>query len=127
MDAGHAEIHHEHDYGHEDHDHEPGEVLPHAASTLFLPLAAPVERAAFQRFLGALPASVFRAKGFVRLLDSPGRLHTFQKVRDQAELLLLPLENGADIAPGLVFIGPHLDENRIRGLADTLMLIPAAN
>lgn len=110
----------EHDHEIEHHHHE-GEHLPHAASTFFLPLAAPVERAAFQRFLGSLPASVFRAKGFLRLADSPGQLHTFQQVRDQAELLLLPLENDADLTAGIVFIGPHLDEKRIHELADVLI------
>jgi G3E family GTPase len=110
-------VHEEHDH---DHEHSHDEALPHAASTLFLPLAAPVERTAFQRFLGSLPASVFRAKGFIRLAESPGQLHTFQQVRDQSELLLLPLENGGEITTGLVFIGPHLDEKRIRELADVL-------
>jgi G3E family GTPase len=108
---------HDHEHKHE-HSHE--EKLPHAASTLFLPLAAPVERTAFQRFLGSLPTSVFRAKGFIRLADSPGQLHTFQQVRDQSELLLLPLDDGTDITTGLVLIGPHLDEKRIRELADLL-------
>jgi len=103
-----------------DHDHAHDEALPHAASTLFLPLAAPVERTAFQRFLGSLPTSVFRAKGFIRLAESPGQLHTFQQVRDQSELLLLPLENDADVTTGLVFIGPNLDENRIRELARSM-------
>ena len=110
---------HEHDHEHEhDHDHE--EELPHAASTLFLPLTAPVERSAFQRFLGSLPNSVFRAKGFIRLAESPEKLHTFQQVRDQAELLLLPLEGSDELRTGLVFIGPHLDEKQIRELAQVL-------
>jgi len=108
-----------------DHEHAHSEALPHAASTLFLPLAAPVERTAFQRFLGSLPTSVFRAKGFIRLAESPEKLHTFQQVRDQSELLILPLENGADITTGLVFIGPHLDEKRIRELAEVLAPIHA--
>ena len=124
-DCGHDHEHGEschHDHGHEhSHDHSHDDDLPHAASTLFLPLTAPVDRMTFQRFLEALPASVFRAKGFIRLTDSPEKLHTFQQVRDQAELLLLPLEGGAEVAMGLVFIGPHLDENRIRELADTLI------
>ena len=126
----HEEHHHDHDPVHgpdcdhdhdHDHDHHHDELLPHAASTLFLPITAPVERNAFQRFLGSLPTSVFRAKGFLRLADSPGQLHTFQQVRDQSELILLPLENGADLATGLVFIGPNLDENRIRELAEILV------
>jgi G3E family GTPase len=118
----HDDHEHDHDHHHDHgHEHHHDEDLPHAASTLFLPLAAPVERAAFQRFLGSLPTSVFRAKGFIRLADSPGQLHTFQQVRDQSELLLLPLENGADLTTGLVFIGPHLDEKRIRELAEVLV------
>jgi len=117
--------HHEGEHAHKHHDHEhhhdEDEPLPHAASTLFLPLNAPVERPAFQRFLGTLPTSVFRAKGFIRFTESPGQLHTFQQVRDQAELLLLPLENAPDITTGLVLIGPHLDEKRIRELAGVLV------
>ena len=77
--------------------------------------------------MGALPTSVFRAKGFVRLVDSPDQLHTFQKVRDQAELILLPLENGTGITTGLVFIGPHLDANLIRELAGESMPVPTSN
>ena len=110
------------EYGDHDHGH-----LSHAASTLFLPLNAPVGRSAFQRFLGALPTSVFRAKGFVRFSDEPEKIHTFQQVRDQAELLVLPLENREDLTTGLVFIGPHLDEDRIRALAGELSAAPAPN
>jgi G3E family GTPase len=112
--CGHDHDHHEH--GHDHHHHH--DELPHAASTLFLPLNAPIERAVFQRFLGSLPTSVFRAKGFIRLAESPGQLHTFQQVRDQSELLLLPLENGEELSTGLVLIGPHLDEKKIRELAE---------
>jgi G3E family GTPase len=113
-DHDHAH-HHEHEHGHS-HDEE----LPHAASTLFIPLTKPIERAAFQSFLRTLPTSVFRAKGFIRLADAPEQLHTFQQVRDQSELLLLPLEGGDDLSTGLVLIGPHLDEKRIRELAEVL-------
>ena len=120
--CGHEDHEHEHHH-HEDHDHHEhdGDKLPHSASTFFLPLTEPVERAAFQRFLGTLPASVFRAKGFVRFTESPDQVHTFQQVRDQAELLLLPLEEAPDVATGLVFIGPQLDEERIRALAAGLV------
>jgi len=118
--AARAHDDHEHEHHNHEHEHEHDEKLPHAASTLFVPLAVPVERATFQRFLGSLPTSVFRAKGFIRLAESPTKLHTFQQVRDQSELLLLPLENGADLPMGLVFIGPHLDEKHIRELAQVL-------
>jgi G3E family GTPase len=112
--------HHEHEHP---HSHDEDEPLPHAASTLFLPLQAPVERNVFQRFLGSLPTSVFRAKGFIRFSESPQQLYTFQQVRDQAELLLLPLEDANNITTGLVLIGPHLDEKQILKLSG--MLTPA--
>lgn len=115
--------HHEHEHKHH-HSHDEDEPLPHAASTLFLPLNEPVEQSVFQRFLGSLPTSVFRAKGFVRFSESPEKLHTFQQVRDQAEVLLLPLENANNISMGLVLIGPHLDEKRI--LESSSMLRPAS-
>jgi G3E family GTPase len=108
---------HDHDHGHPPHHDD----LPHSAATFFLPLNEPVERGAFQRFLGALPTSVFRAKGFVRFTDVPAQVHTFQQVRDQAELLVLPLDDAPDVATGLVFIGPQLDEARIRELARGLI------
>lgn len=128
-DHSHDEEHecghqHEHEHDHSHHHHDEDDHLPHAASTLFLPLNEPVERNLFQKFLGTLPASIFRAKGFVRFTESPGQVHTFQQVRDQAELLLLPLENETEIATGLVLIGPHLDEKQIRELAQGLVLSP---
>ena len=114
--AGHDHPHH--------HEHDDDDEWPHAASTLFIPLTTPVERAAFQGFLRALPTSVFRAKGFIRLAEAPAQLHTFQQVRDQSELLLLPLEDAGDLSTGLVLIGPHLDEKRIRELAEGLAPTP---
>ena len=123
---GSHEGHEHHDHDGHDHDHaHDEEELPHAASTLFLPLHEPVPRGLFQRFLGGLPASVFRAKGFIRFAETPGQVHTFQQVRDQAELLVLPLENGADLPTGLVLIGPHLDTARIRELAESTLLSPS--
>ncbi len=123
-DCGHDHHHdHEHEHGHDHEHHHHHDHLPHSASTLFVPLTGPVERSAFQKFLGSLPSSVFRAKGFIRLAESPDKLHTFQQVRDQAELLLLPLEGGEDLATGLVLIGPHLEEEHIRDLAK--VLVPA--
>jgi G3E family GTPase len=120
---GECDCGHEDEHGHDEkhaHHHHGHDHLPHSASTLFLPLPGPVERGVFQRFLGSLPSSVFRAKGFIRLAESPEKLHTFQQVRDQAELLLLPLEHGDELATGLVLIGPHLEEERIRELAKVL-------
>jgi G3E family GTPase len=117
----HDHEHHAHDHdAHHHHEHD-DEKLPHSAATFFLPLTEPVDRGTFQRFLGTLPSSVFRAKGFVRFTEAPEQVHTFQQVRDQAELLLLPLEEAPAIATGLVFIGPQLDEAHIRTLAADLV------
>jgi len=113
----HAGCGHDHDHNHAHEHHHDHNDLPHSAATCFLPLNEPVERGAFQRFLGTLPATVFRAKGFVRFTDSPGQVHTFQQVRDQAELLVLPLEETPAVSTGLVFIGPQLDVARLRELA----------
>jgi G3E family GTPase len=123
---GDHEGHHEHtaacDHGHAHaHNHDSA----HAASTLFIPLEAPVERGAFHRFLVSLPSSIFRAKGFVRFVEEPEKLHTFQQVRDQAELLVLPLEDAAGMHGGLVLIGPQLNEKQIRALAGGLITSPA--
>lgn len=129
-DCGCGDEHHEH--GHDDHEHKhhhehghhhehDDDKLPHSAATFFLPLTEPVDRGTFQRFLGTLPSSVFRAKGFVRFTEAPEQVHTFQQVRDQAELLLLPLEEAPAVATGLVFIGPQLDEAHIRSLAASLV------
>ena len=123
-DCGHEHHEHAHD---EDHHHPHDVNLPHAAATFFLPLPDVVERKAFQDFLGALPTSVFRVKGFVRLTDTPDQVHTFQQVRDQAELLLLPLENEMEVGTGLVFIGPHLDETHIRSLASHRLASPVSS
>jgi G3E family GTPase len=124
----HHDPSHEHDHDHHHaHFHDDEEALPHAASTLFLALEGPVSRTTFQKFLGSLPTSVFRAKGFIRFAETPHQLHTFQKVRDQAELVLLPLENEMGISTGLVLIGPHLDEQRIRELAADSLFSAAKN
>ena len=117
-----AQCTHEHhegcDHDHSEHaTHHHHEELPHSAATVFLPLGEPIDRSAFERFLGSLPTSVFRAKGFIRFTESPDQIHTFQQVRDQAELLVLPLDEAPSVTMGLVFIGPQLDEARLRELA----------
>lgn len=118
----HACCEHDHDHHHDHHHpHEHEDHLPHAASTFFLPLLDPVERSSFTRFLGTLPLSVFRAKGFVRFTESPAKIHAFQQVRDQAEVLLLPVEKEQPSKLGLVFIGPQLPETEIRQQAEKLL------
>lgn len=92
-------------------DHEPHKPVPTTATTLYCPLRQPMPRVEFERFLKELPEGVYRAKGFVRFSESPGQLHTFQQVSEQQETLLLPVSSTSqEPAPGLVFIGPSLDE-----------------
>ncbi len=111
---------HDHDHGHEHHHHTHVDDLH--ASTLFVSIKNPVPRAKLDEFLAALPQSVFRAKGFVLLSEKPNLLHTLQKVRNQTEVILLPLELDAPIAnPGLIFIGPHLPTSEIESLAHRLL------
>lgn len=104
--------HHEHEAHDHAHHHE-HESAP--AATLYFPLAQPVPRAEFNRFLNELPEGVYRAKGFVRFAEEPDTLHTFQRVCEQQETLMLPAGNQTSPPPaGLVFIGPQLEENWFR-------------
>jgi G3E family GTPase len=85
------------------------------AVTLFLPFPQPVARTAFDDFLRALPAAVYRAKGLIRFAEEPSALWTFQRVGSQEETLILPLATGSTLAdPGVVVIGPDLDEDALR-------------
>jgi G3E family GTPase len=109
----HGQDDHEHEESHEHHDghhHEHGI----AASTLYFPLVKAVPREAFEKFLHELPGNVYRAKGFVRFAEDPQQLHTFQRVCEQQETLLLPVRGEAPPATGLVFIGPQLDAGWFR-------------
>ena len=103
----HEELHHhhdhegcDHDHSHCDHDHSHDEKLPHSASTLFLPLTAPVDRSAFQKFLGSLPTSVFRAKGFIRLTESPGSSILFNRSATRPNCFSCPWKAPTKSRPG---------------------------
>ena len=112
------ENHHDHE-SHHDHGGK-DDPLPHSAATYFLPFPKPLHRRDFESLLAALPREVFRAKGFVRFTESPDQIHTFQKVRDQSELIVLPLEGRENLSEGLVVIGPQLDEGCLRSLEKIL-------
>jgi G3E family GTPase len=118
--ASRVSVTNDHDHHHH-HVHSEDDPLPHAAATFFLPLPTPLPRQDFERFINQLPAAVFRAKGFVRFTSSQ-ETYTFQKVRDQTELILLPLEGVETVATGLVLIGPHLDLSQLRAMAETTLL-----
>lgn len=125
-----AEAHeaHEHDGCEHDPDHAcHHEPAPTPAATLYYPLSQPIPRAEFDRFLRELPASVYRAKGFVRFAEEPLVVQTFQRVCEQQETLILPVSKaGTPPAPGLVFIGPQLDEAWFRQQLAPWMARPAS-
>jgi G3E family GTPase len=110
----------EHDHDHEDHAlhvHNPAE---HFAS-LLVTLPAPVDEAAFLRFLTDLPQEVLRAKGIVELRQPAGEKRSFQKVDSEAEISPCQLADPELLIPRAIFIGPHLPTATIEGqLADLL-------
>lgn len=92
----------------------------HAHShTLFYPLPHPVEREKLEAALSTLPGEVWRAKGFVRVRGETGvqLLQYTGGNRSTPRWRLAPfwLPTGANEPPtGLVFIGAHLDEEKLR-------------
>ena len=120
--CAHRHMHHDHDHASPDDD-----ALPHAAATFFLPFPTPISRGDFERLLTKLPREAFRAKGFVRFAESPDQVYTFQKVRDQSELIVLPLEKPESVSTGLVVIGPHLDLRPLREMANQMLPLAAAS
>lgn len=110
---------------HGDHEEEHHHHEPTPAATLYFPLTKPMPRAEFDRFLRELPEGVYRAKGFVRFTETPETVHTFQQVCEQQETLILPVRSETPPAPGLVFIGPQLDEAWFRQRLAPWMSRPA--
>lgn len=62
-----------------------------------------------------MPEEVIRAKGLVRLADSPGEYHVFQKVDRSDAVQLLPIgpKSRLDTAV-VVLIGPRIPEDEVR-------------
>ena len=89
----------------EDHQH------AHDFVSLQLDLPATMLREQMGAWLRALPREVVRAKGFVRLED--GKLHSFQKVEDDEEIVFLPLASAFARAPLALLIGTGLRRETI--------------
>jgi G3E family GTPase len=66
---------------------------------------APLDYAAFKQAAAALPASVFRAKGFLHLKDLPEEKVIFQQVGSRTEFIKAGPWSDAKPATELVFIG----------------------
>lgn len=80
----------------------------------------PVDRGAFEKFLAGLnPREVVRAKGFVRFVRQPDKLHLFQSVWGHhliEEFLPKPAPD-----PVAVLIGPNLNPEKYRQALRTLL------
>ncbi len=90
---------------------EPPSPTPHLHTgyrSLTWRFPVPVDRRAFETFLSRLnPREVVRAKGFVRFIQSPEKLHLFQQVWGHHLIEEFPARPHP--APVAVLIGPHLD------------------
>lgn len=124
--------HHDHDeHHHHEHDHEEEAQHRHCGfhfASLQLDLPEVVTRAALEKFLAALPEEVIRAKGLVRLAESPGEFHVFQKIDGVEAAQLLPIGPTSRVGrPVAVLIGPNIPEERVRAGAEELFAaqIPA--
>lgn len=110
-DCGHDHHDGEHHHDH-DHDHHHAHEAHHFAS-LQIDLPEIVTRGSLERFLDSLPQEVIRAKGLVRLAESPGEYHVFQKVERSVQLLPIGSRSRIDRTVSIL-IGPHIPEEDVR-------------
>jgi len=83
----------------------------HAYRSLAFNFPAPVDRVVFEDFLNKLDRrEVTRAKGFIRFLREPEKLHVFQSVMGYH--LIDELPPTARVNPVAVLIGPRLDADK---------------
>jgi G3E family GTPase len=129
----HDHEHHHHDDEHHDdghdhhHDHEHQHDHAHGAhhfASLQIELPEIVDRAALLHFLTSLPEEVIRAKGLVRLTESPDEYHVFQKVERSVQLLPIGAKSRLE-HPVSVLIGPRIPEDIVRaGAAELFSVTP---
>ena len=107
----HAEELHDPAHSHGEHHH-----AAHQFVSMQIPLPASIMRDRMAAWLQSLPREVIRAKGFVRLEESPDRLYSFQKVEDSQEITFLPLSAEFARAPLALLIGAGIDQSAIPAL-----------
>jgi G3E family GTPase len=115
-----------HDHSHEAHAHHVHEEATHYHAhgahhfaSLQVDLPGIVERGSLEQFLAALPDEVIRAKGLVRLAESPGEYHVFQKVERSVQLLPIGTNSRLE-RPVAILIGPRIPEDVVRASAAEL-------
>ena len=112
-----------HDDGHEHsgegHDHGEHNAAEHHFASFQIDLPELVVRARLEKFLGGLPDTVIRAKGIVRLVDSPDEYFVFQKVDRFENVQLFPVGKSVRQShPLAIFIGPTIPEQEVRASAE---------
>ena len=85
------------------------------------PLPDAVDGAAFEAFLRALPESVVRAKGIVRLREPAGAKRSFQLAAGEAEISPCDLLEPDTLEPVAVFVGSGIDPSALRAALARLM------
>ncbi len=103
-DPGHDHAHRDHDHAHRDHDHDPHADAP--VQSFVVRGSGNATRAGIDRFFGALPDNVWRAKGFVHVDGKPSLV---QYSLGQLEVTAA----GAAQAEAIVFIGNGMDRAAI--------------
>lgn len=84
----------------------PAHTHPFGSATL--PLPPMVSRAAFERFVQTLPASVVRAKGLVRFAEDPGPMYVWHRVPGRTRVRFDQSWPHADAQPTALFIGVEM-------------------
>jgi G3E family GTPase len=81
----------------------------HAFLSCQIAVPFPVDGAAFEAFLHALPAHIVRAKGVVIVRDPAGEKRSFQLAAGYAEISPCALQDPDELAPVAVFVGSGID------------------
>ena len=113
---------HGHEHGTEGLNHGDHNHAEHHFASFQIDLPELVVRANLERFLSGLPDTVIRAKGIVRLAESPDEYFVFQKVDRFDNVQLSPA--GKTIRksqPIAIFIGPTIPEQEVRASAEKLL------
>jgi G3E family GTPase len=103
------------------HAHEHAHEHRHPFVSCQIPLPGAVDGAAFEAFLRALPETVVRAKGIVRLREPAGVKRSFQLAAGEAEISPCDLLEPDTLEPVAVFVGSGIDPSALRAALARLM------
>ncbi len=110
--------HHGYERSGEGHNHGEHNAAEHHFASFQIDLPELVARARLEKFLAGLPDTVIRAKGIVRLADSPDEYFVFQKVDRFENVQLFPVGKSVRSRPLAMFIGPAIPEQEVRASAE---------